>query len=57
MHPQPPETEMQALKELVTSDVGLLSLGGIVFMLGMAVFFVRYFLRHMHEDEAKLRNR
>jgi hypothetical protein len=44
---------MQALKELVTTDVGLLSLGGIVFMLGMAVFFVRYFLQHMHEDEAK----
>jgi hypothetical protein len=57
MDRQPPETAMQALKELVTSDVGLLSLGGIVFMLGMAVFFVRYFLRHMHEDEAKIRNR
>jgi hypothetical protein len=44
---------MQALNELFTTDVGLLSIGGIVFMLGMGVFYVRYFLRHMHEDEAK----
>lgn len=41
---------MQALKELFTTDVGLMSVGGIAFMLGMAVFFVRYFLRHMRED-------
>lgn len=57
LEPQRPEAAMQALKELVTSDVGLLSLGGIVFMLGMAAFFVRYFLRHMHEDEARARGR
>jgi hypothetical protein len=44
---------MHALKDLFTSDVGLMSLVGIVFMLGMAVFFVRYFLRHMKEDAAK----
>ena len=44
---------MQILKELFTSDVGLMSLGGIVFMLGMGAFYLRYFLRHMHEDEAK----
>jgi Protein of unknown function (DUF3149) len=41
---------MHALKDLFTSDVGLMSLSGIVFMLGMGVFFVRYFLRHMQED-------
>jgi len=41
---------MHALKDLFTSDVGLMSLGGIVFMLGMGVFFVRYFLKHMRED-------
>jgi hypothetical protein len=44
---------MHALKDLFTSDVGLMSVAGIAFMLGMAVFFVRYFLRHMHEDEAR----
>ena len=42
---------MHALKDLFTSDVGLFSLGVIVFMLGMAGFFLRYFTRHMEEDE------
>lgn len=44
---------MHALKDLFTSDVGLMSAAGIAFMLGMAVFFVRYFIRHMREDEAR----
>jgi hypothetical protein len=44
---------MHALKELFTSDVGLMTVVGMAFMLGMGVFFVRYFLRHMHEDEQK----
>lgn len=44
---------MHALKDLFTSDVGLMSLAGIVFMLGMGVFYIRFFLRHMHEDEAR----
>ncbi|MBX3622027.1 MAG: DUF3149 domain-containing protein [Rhizobacter sp.] len=44
---------MHALKDLFTSDVGLFSVGAIAFMLGMGVFYVRYFLRHMHEDEAR----
>ncbi len=44
---------MHALKDLFSSDVGLMSLAGIVFMLGMGVFYVRFFLRHMHEDAAK----
>ena len=43
---------MEVFKDLFTSDVGLMSAAGIAFMLGMAVFFVRYFLRHMREDEA-----
>ncbi len=49
------EPVMHALKELFTTDVGLMSVGGIAFMLGMAVFFVRYFIRHMREDEASAR--
>jgi hypothetical protein len=44
---------MHALKDLFTTDVGLMSVAGIAFMLGMGVFFVRYFLRHMQEDAAK----
>ncbi len=42
---------MHAWKDFLTTDYGLMSLAGIVFMLGMGVFFVRYFLKHMHEDE------
>ncbi|WP_428424898.1 DUF3149 domain-containing protein [Methylibium sp.] len=41
---------MHALKDLFTSDVGLMSLAGITFMLGMGVFFIRYFLKHIRED-------
>jgi hypothetical protein len=41
---------MHALKDLFTTDVGLMSIGGIIFMLGMGVFFVRYFQKHMQED-------
>lgn len=48
---------MQLFKELLGSDVGLMSLAGLVFMLGMAVFFIRYFLRHMREDESRERHR
>lgn len=48
---------MHAAKDLFTSDVGLLSLASIAFMLGMGGFYLRYFLRHMHEDEAKQRAR
>lgn len=44
---------MHALKDLFTTDVGLMSVAGIAFMLGMGVFFVRYFLRHMREDTDK----
>ncbi|HVK33313.1 MAG TPA: DUF3149 domain-containing protein [Burkholderiaceae bacterium] len=41
---------MRALTELFTTDVGLLSIGVIAFMLGMGVFYIRYFLRHIDED-------
>jgi Protein of unknown function (DUF3149) len=44
---------MHALKDLFTSDVGLMSLAGMVFMLGMGVFYVSYFLRHIREDAEK----
>ena len=44
---------MHAFRELFTTDAGLMSLAGIAFMLGMGVFFVRYFFRHMQEDADK----
>lgn len=39
-----------AWKELFSTDIGLLSIGTIVFILGMAGFFVRYFTKKMDED-------
>ena len=44
---------MRLLSELMTTDVGLMSAAGIVFMLGMGVFYYRYFVKHMHDDEAR----
>lgn len=44
---------MQLWRDLLSTDVGLMSLGVIVFMLGMGGFFVRYFLRHMASDEIR----
>ena len=46
---------MHALKDLFTTDVGLMSIGGIAFMLGMGVFFIRYFLSHMQQDAERAR--
>lgn len=54
MHLSPrQEYDVHALKDLFTSDVGLMSLAGLTFMIGMAVFFVRYFVRHIEEDARK----
>lgn len=44
---------MTVFKDIFSSDAGLLSLAVIAVMLGMGAFYVRYFLRHMHEDEAR----
>ena len=41
---------MRILTELFSTDVGLMSAAGIAFMLGMGVFFLRYFARHIRED-------
>ncbi|WIT10144.1 DUF3149 domain-containing protein [Paucibacter sediminis] len=43
---------MNVFKDLFTSDVGLMSAAGLLFMLGMGVFYIRYFLRHIAEDAA-----
>lgn len=44
---------MHALNDLFTTDYGIMSAVGITFTLCMMAFFVRYFLRHMREEEAR----
>ena len=41
---------MKLMTDLFTTDYGLLSLGSIVFTLGMRVFFIRMAQRKMAED-------
>jgi hypothetical protein len=43
---------MKALTDLFSTDYGLMSVGVIVFTLGMAVYFRAFFKRKMEEDEA-----
>lgn len=43
---------MRAIQDFLTTDYGLMSLAVIAFMLGMGVFYTRYFLKHMRDDEA-----
>ncbi len=42
---------MKAMMDLFSTDYGLFSLGVIVFMLGMAVWFYRFFARKMDESQ------
>lgn len=46
---------MQLFKDLFTSDVGLMSAAGLAFMLGMGVFYLVYFLRHIRQDTERER--
>jgi hypothetical protein len=46
---------MHALRDFFTTDYGLLSAAVIAFTLGMGVFYYRYIMNHMREDEAKAR--
>jgi hypothetical protein len=41
---------MKALSDLFSTDYGLMSIAGIAFMLGMGVFFYRFFTKKMEED-------
>jgi uncharacterized membrane-anchored protein len=45
------------MKELFTSDVGLMSFVVIAFTLGMGVYYTRYFLKHVRDDSAQHRDR
>jgi hypothetical protein len=44
---------MDALKLLFTSDVGLLSLGVIVFTIGIGLWFARWFNKQIEEEARK----
>ncbi len=46
---------LNLFKDLFSSDVGLMSAAVIAITLGMGAFYVRFFLKHMHEDEARAR--
>lgn len=48
---------MKLLSELLTTDAGLMSVAGIAFMVGMAVYLARYFVKHMRAEEAAMRAR
>lgn len=41
---------MKLIHDLFSTDYGLMSIAGIVFMLGMGVFFIRLFKRKIAED-------
>ncbi|MDF1480862.1 DUF3149 domain-containing protein [Extensimonas sp. H3M7-6] len=41
---------MKLLNDLFSTDYGLMSIIGILFMIGMGVFFVRLFLGKMDES-------
>ncbi|EER59949.1 conserved hypothetical protein [Acidovorax delafieldii 2AN] len=43
---------MKLLTDLFSTDYGLMSIIGIVFMLGMMVFFIRLFLGKMDQSAA-----
>ena len=43
---------MHALNDFFTTDYGLMSAVVIAFILGMSVFFIAYFRRHIREDTA-----
>jgi hypothetical protein len=46
-------TTMHALKDLLTTDYGLMSVAVIALVLAMGGWYVRYFLHRMHEDAVR----
>lgn len=45
------ERAMKAMVDLFSTDYGLFSVAGITFMIGMAIWFYRFFHRKMDESE------
>jgi uncharacterized membrane-anchored protein len=43
--------EMKLLIDLFSTDYGLMSIAVVMFIIGMGIFFIRYFLSHMREEE------
>jgi hypothetical protein len=43
--------QMKAIVDLFSTDYGLFSISGILFMIGMAIWFYRFFTRKMEESE------
>lgn len=41
---------MAALRDFFSTDYGLMSAAVIAVTLGMGVFYVRFFIKHMRED-------
>ena len=41
---------MKALSDLFSTDYGLMSVAGIIFMIGMGGWFLAYFKRKIAED-------
>lgn len=48
---------MKLLTDLFSTDYGLMSISGIVFMLGMGVFFYRFFTKKMNESASAAGNK
>jgi predicted RND superfamily exporter protein len=44
---------VKLFSDLIGTDYGAMSLAVIVFMLGMGVWYVRYFVNKMNEDAKK----
>jgi hypothetical protein len=44
---------MEALKLLFTTDIGLLSLFTIIFIIGMGIWFRRFFTKQIEAEEAR----
>jgi hypothetical protein len=42
---------MKAMADLFSTDYGLFSVAGLAFMMGMAIWFYRFFNRKMEESE------
>jgi hypothetical protein len=45
------EYPMKAVVDLFSTDYGLFSIAGIIFMIFMAIWFYRFFMRKMAEGE------
>ena len=44
---------MKLWQDLFGTDYGLMSIAGIIFMIGMAIWFVRFFLRKIAQSSVQ----